>query len=471
MPWASAASDEAVFERTIIRVPRPKEHTYISTRGTVPSPEEPLGDGREAASWRRTQEVGLEAATLQRVRSSSLAERDADKRFAPSTCTRLLYNEVNMHVEQLFTRTLQHLHKAINSSDEYEVLRGSALIRQLFLDGGISVFDQVNRHYRKKIEFEIVDHNPPTIGGVDFDIWCVVDGIDPQVAPLHMPRVKLKRDDFLTQIIAIVDGNKYSIKDLIKYVANVMGGVHSGNAKDEREKGLVKLAELPLFSNINVALLFVRAIGRVVLQAMRPLLYQVAGLDRFENSPGLSVHLVLALFPETDKELFVLDIGKEVRRNRISIFLDSRGELCLRFLDPNGTHAIVRAGTADCAYRKGEPTYLNFQIALCNMEMLLLIEAGGWCHHSVIRCDTSQFCLQDMPMVVGSDVLGKAETQMAIMEQCVYSRALTGHEQEQLRSYFMQRIATGYENSIVFEGNQFLVSPGHPNCQSNENQK
>jgi hypothetical protein len=39
-----------------------------------------------------------------------------------------------MNDEVLFIRTLNDLHKSINSDDEHEVLRASALIRQLFLE-------------------------------------------------------------------------------------------------------------------------------------------------------------------------------------------------------------------------------------------------------------------------------------------------------------------------------------------------
>jgi len=119
-----------------------------------------------------------------------------------------------MNEELLFVRTLDDLHGSINSNDEYEVLRASALIRQLFLDGSNSLVDRVNRKYRHKLEFEVVEQTPPNIPGLSFNIWGAVDGIDPRAMPLHLPRAKKKRDGFFAMIVAVIEGHEYSIREL-----------------------------------------------------------------------------------------------------------------------------------------------------------------------------------------------------------------------------------------------------------------
>jgi hypothetical protein len=373
-----------------------------------------------------------------------------------------------MNEEILFVRTLDDLHRSINSNDEYEVLRASALIRQLFLDGSNSLVDRVNRKFRHKLkvrhklEFEVVEQTPPNIPGLSFNIWAVVDGIDPRAMPPRFLRVKKRRDDFFGMIVAIIEGHEYSIRELVQFVANVMGGVHAGPLHDDKEKNLARLKELYVFSNVNLALLFIRAVGRIILESLKSLQYEVLGLSRFENKPGLSIHFALVLFPLLDKENFILDVGTEECRNRVSIFLDYKGELSLRFFDANGRRYLIHAGSADFAYRYGRPTYLSFQVAVHEAEMLLSIEAGGW-RHFYISPNNSQERFKEFHFVLGSNVFGKAETNMAVMEQCVFSRVLNLDEQAKMRNYFEHKINTGYSASVRFEGSQFLYSTKHPN--------
>src|SRR6266511_3684616 len=209
-----------------------------------------------------------------------------------------------MNDEVLFVRTIEDLHRSINSNDEYEVLRASALIRQLFLDGSNSIVDRINRKYRHKLEFEVIEHTPPNIPGLNFNIWAVIDGIDPRVTPLHFPRVKKKRDSFFGMTVAIIDGHEYSIRELVQFVANVMGGVHSGSSHDEKEANLDRLKELYVFSNVSMALLFIKSVGRIILESLKSLQYEILGISKFESKVGLSIHFALVLFPLPDRENF-----------------------------------------------------------------------------------------------------------------------------------------------------------------------
>ncbi len=94
-----------------------------------------------------------------------------------------------MNDEALFIRTLNDLHKSINSDDEYEVLRASALIRQLFLDGSNSLFDRVNRTHRTKLLFEIAEHHLLKSLIPKPDIWASFKNLT-QKAHLYIGLVK-----------------------------------------------------------------------------------------------------------------------------------------------------------------------------------------------------------------------------------------------------------------------------------------
>jgi hypothetical protein len=364
-----------------------------------------------------------------------------------------------MKEEVLFIRTLDDIHRSINSNDEYDVLRASALIRQLFLDGSKSLIDRVNRKYGHKLEFEIVKQTPPDF---DFNIWVAIDGIDPRAMPLEFPRVRENRDSFFGTIVAVIEGHEYSIRELIQFVANVMGGVHSGSLKNEKERKLAQLQDFYIFSDINLVLLFIRAVGRIILESLKPLQYEALGLSRFDDSLGLSMHFVLVLLPLLDQENFILDVGTEEDRSRVSIFLDYKGELSLRFFDMEGRRYLIHAGSADFAYRYGEPIYLSFQTAFRKTEILLSIEAGGW-RHIHIAPNNSEKSFEEFHFVLGSDMLGRAETNMAVMELYISSKTLRLEDQVKLRHCFEQRMNAGYNTSVRFEGNQFMYSTRHPN--------
>jgi predicted ester cyclase len=365
-----------------------------------------------------------------------------------------------MNDEVLFIKTIEDLHSLINSNDEYDVLRASALIRQLFFDGGNSLVDRINRNNNKCIlEFEVIEHTRPDIPGLKFNIWGVVDGIDPRAAPPHFPRIKKNRNSFFHMI----DDHEYSIHDLVMFVAHVMGGVHSGSSRNEKEKSLAKLEELYIFSKVSMALQFIRAIGRIILESLKPLQYKILGLDRFDDKPGLSIHFALTLFHLPDKENFIFDVGTEESRNRASIFLDYNGELCIRFFDNNRTRYLIKAGSADFAYRYGVPAYLCFQIAYTETEILLSIEAGGWNHVYITNNIASQESFKEFHFVIGSNIFGKAETNMALFEQCVYTTIPKADGLAKIKEYFERRIDTGYTASVLFEGNKFLHSQHHPN--------
>lgn len=370
-----------------------------------------------------------------------------------------------MNPDKLFIRSLDDLHLSINSGDEYEVLRAAGILRQLFLDGSASLVDQVNRNHRLQLLFQVIPPGFPHIAGFpEPDIWSAVDSIDPRLSSKMNTATNFKRDPFLGLRLGRVHGQDYSVADIIKFAANIAGGVHAGSPKDATSQNLEKLQEVYVFSELSIPLQHLRSIGRVVLEALRPLRDRVLNLTRFQDAPGLSFHMVLTLLPEeTGQDLFILDVGIEEKRDRLSIYLDTRQELCFRLIDCSGHSHIVRAGSHDCAYKYGSPSYLTFQIAFGEDGVLLHLDVGGWSMVNIFAKEQITLGPDKLFFVLGSDVTGHAKTHMSVMEWCVYSRHLKEQESEKLRSYFEDRIRQGYKGSVYFKGNQFLHSQDHPN--------
>lgn len=172
----------------------------------------------------------------------------------------------------LFCRTYDDLSSRITSQDPYEVLRASALIRKLFIDDNPLV-DQVNRLHKIKLSFEIGEIDTPYHREVMKDkplFWSLQDGLDPSTKLVTGGTATLNRDKFFSTVVLIANGKEYTIRELIKFEANVMGGVHAGQVKTDQEKALASIAGLYM-GNARATLRQLLAVSRVILTALSPL--------------------------------------------------------------------------------------------------------------------------------------------------------------------------------------------------------
>src|SRR6266436_5933982 len=127
--------------------------------------------------------------------------------------------------DALFLNTLKDLTARAAASDDYAVLGASALIRKLLIDASPLV-DQVNRTHRLKLTFEVSQSNP-FIPGVPLpSVWSVQDGLDPEPSRPGKPRIQVNRDGLLSTVLAVVGGKQLTLREIVLFEANVMGGVH-----------------------------------------------------------------------------------------------------------------------------------------------------------------------------------------------------------------------------------------------------
>jgi hypothetical protein len=59
--------------------------------------------------------------------------------------------------ERLLLRTLTDIEGKIRSHGDYDLRTSTALLRKLLLDGRASLVDRVNRKYRSRLRFEVID--------------------------------------------------------------------------------------------------------------------------------------------------------------------------------------------------------------------------------------------------------------------------------------------------------------------------
>lgn len=150
----------------------------------------------------------------------------------------------------------------LESNERYQIIKSSGLLRHLFLDRE-PLIHKVNKTYRHPIIFHTCDFKSvpplnPTFYWRDFN-------------PITKKTLKIKLSDFLNAICFSYHNYEYDVKDIIKGVAHLMGGIHLGKPENEKERTLLKLDKLiPIMP--DAALNSIQSISVVSLNALEPLI-------------------------------------------------------------------------------------------------------------------------------------------------------------------------------------------------------
>jgi hypothetical protein len=175
-----------------------------------------------------------------------------------------------METDTLFLHTLCDIERRLSDTDPYEILLIAGLIRKLFLDDHPLV-DQVNKKHRIKLTFEVpVPVNMPQNEPLP-RFWNVQDGLDPDTAPPFKQRHTVTRDQFFQTVVTVVNNHGYSIREIVLFEANVVGAVHAGTPKTDKESALKQIDSVISIGGYASSLRQLKAIARVILKALAPL--------------------------------------------------------------------------------------------------------------------------------------------------------------------------------------------------------
>lgn len=176
-----------------------------------------------------------------------------------------------MDRETLFLKTLDDIEERSKSQDPYTILGVSALIRKIFLEKHPLV-DTVNQRFREKLKFTISAGRIPKKENLPAgSFWSQQDGLDPDTSPPGIPTKILGRKDFFQHVVIATSEYRHTIRDVIRYQAHVVGGVHAGAPEDDKEKALEKIDQLFLIGGHAMATRQLLAVARVILKALSPL--------------------------------------------------------------------------------------------------------------------------------------------------------------------------------------------------------
>jgi hypothetical protein len=99
----------------------------------------------------------------------------------------------------------------------------------------------------------------------------VQDGLDPDTAIPGKRRYAASRDQFFQTVVTIVNDHQYTVRELVLFEANVMGAVHAGSPKTDKEHALKQVDSTIAVGGYASSLRQLQAIARVVLKALSPL--------------------------------------------------------------------------------------------------------------------------------------------------------------------------------------------------------
>ena len=170
---------------------------------------------------------------------------------------------------KLFLNTLSDLETRLGGTG-YDLLRASALLRQLLLDG-TPLVHLVNRRHRVRLEFTTLDTTvrPPIVPTTHWQ------NLDTSQFP-HAKTRTVKIHGLLATYLLSYRGEEFTVRDVIKAGAELKGGVHSLNPRTDEERVLRDLDDVLNVGGLDASTAAMRGIIQVVLRGFRPLFLVVS---------------------------------------------------------------------------------------------------------------------------------------------------------------------------------------------------
>jgi hypothetical protein len=176
-----------------------------------------------------------------------------------------------MDAASLFLERCKQIETAMASTNEIELLDLAAHLRQLLIDD-TSPLHKVNRERRLKLKFVVGDfrQRPDRYTA----ILSLEDGVDPEGRRPGSPQKQVSLGGFLDHAVVYLKGQLRSVGDVIKFAANVAGGVHHATPSD-RQKLIHEYSSQFSIGGLPGAIRQLQAIARVALRGLRPLIEAV----------------------------------------------------------------------------------------------------------------------------------------------------------------------------------------------------
>lgn len=356
-----------------------------------------------------------------------------------------------MNHTQLFEELLLELQVLVNSSNKYDLIKSSRILRQLLLDGD-ALLHVVNREIKLSQSFIVSKKEKDVIN----------DKFNPNIFPDRTSVLELNLKNFLSYSLGLSNNKPVTVREVIKYAAIILGGVHFKEDPKGEYEHLSSLHDSNNSESLSEILIALKNIGKITVNALIPIRDSLLDRGKFEEGKGWTAILSIKLFPmQEDEENFILDVGIDENKNRFSIYVDTRGELNFRIIDSNGKRRYLRTGKVNQAIPLEKAIIINCEFVTLNNDTLLSICVDKWNHAEIINEATFHQIGDPFHYVLGSDLLGKKHTHIGQLKTLLINRPLKDFEKKQTLDYFYRESFNA--KYLYHSGNQFYHSVNHPN--------
>lgn len=176
--------------------------------------------------------------------------------------------------ERHLIHSISELEDRIAKGTKYDLIKASGILRQLLIDSP-SLLDKVNERHKERFIFRTLkvgklEPEPVVQDGILWKPIISVNLIYPQLE--EQPIFETNKHKFLSYQVFHFEGHIFTVKDVIKVAANVLGGVHFDNPRTGKDKTLLIANNMLNYSDGTSACEYaIKGISNVVIKAVEPL--------------------------------------------------------------------------------------------------------------------------------------------------------------------------------------------------------
>ena len=193
--------------------------------------------------------------------------------------------------------------------------------------------------------------------------------------------------------------------------------------------------------------------------------YRTRQSGGFERLQGFSIHLLIRAERLVGEENFILDVGAQPEKNRVSLYVDVEDHLCFRLIDRSGNPQQIRLPTGVDSIAYDEWKYVIVEGGIGDDFTYLAVDVDGRnCFH--VQLPGLKVEVFAPHCVVGSDISGQANSKFSIKTILIMNRTLTFEERHSVRSEILD-MGRSEEHYLEFADHRFGFTEHHPLWVSN----
>jgi len=177
--------------------------------------------------------------------------------------------------KQLYLHKLTELQARLSGGGHFILVNASSILRQLLLDS-TPLVNKVKREFGIKLTFivtkSMLDSPVFSSGKIPMPKFYI-NMLDPGEDPEGFREAQVNIDGLLGTLCLYIEDESFTVRNIIKTCAHILGGVHSSDELDHREQILLgEMRSIPDPSRgYTVAVGLLLPISHVVLRGLFPL--------------------------------------------------------------------------------------------------------------------------------------------------------------------------------------------------------